>query len=39
LKKTIIAIILIVIMVFAFSCNKKAAKAQFHIGIVTGTVS
>jgi len=39
LKKAIIAIILIVIMVFAFSCNKKAAKAQFHIGIVTGTVS
>jgi len=39
LKKTIIAVIFIVLMVFAFSCNKKAAKAQFHIGIVTGTVS
>lgn len=39
MKKTIIAIILIVILVFAFSCNKKATKAQFHIGIVTGTVS
>lgn len=39
MKKTIIAIIFIVLMVFAFSCNKKAAKAQFHIGIVTGTVS
>lgn len=39
MKKTIIAVIFIVLMVFAFSCNKKAAKAQFHIGIVTGTVS
>jgi len=39
LKKTIIAIIFIVLMVFAFSCAKKAAKASFHIGIVTGTVS
>lgn len=39
MKKTIIAIIFIVLMVFAFSCQKKAAKAQFHIGIVTGTVS
>ncbi len=39
MKKTIIAIIFIVLMVFAFSCAKKAAKASFHIGIVTGTVS
>ncbi len=39
MKKSIIAIILIVLLVFAFSCGKKAQKAAFHIGIVTGTVS
>ncbi|HPB48047.1 MAG TPA: DUF3798 domain-containing protein, partial [Exilispira sp.] len=39
MKKNIIAIVLIVLLVFAFGCQKKAQTAKFHIGIVTGTVS
>ena len=39
MKKLLTILLVVLLVVFSFSCGKKATKAKFHIGIVTGTVS